>query len=77
MGRSAEFVFSVELKIAMVMPLLKCEGKALIVKKFRVKLVVSWGGDKDDLVVVSMLGVARAEEAFGFSVGDGSDLEEE
>jgi hypothetical protein len=55
-GRSAEGVIRIELKIAVVVPFLEREHEALIVKQFRVELVLSGGGDQDDLVVMNAWG---------------------
>jgi hypothetical protein len=76
-GWGAESVFRVELVVAMVMPLLKCKSKALIVKKFRIKLIFGLGRDENDLEKVSSFAVTGAYDTLGFAVGHRADLEQQ
>ena len=76
-GWGAESMFRVKLVVAMVMPLLKCKSKALIVEKFRIKLIFGVRRDENDLEKVSSFAVAGAYDAFGFAVGHRADLEQQ
>lgn len=54
MGRGEEGLGGIELKVAVVMPFLECKHGTLVVKKFRVKLILGGCWDEDDLVVVGV-----------------------
>ena len=77
MGWSAESLFGVELVVTMVMPLLKGEGEALVMEKFRIKLVLSVRRNKDDLKKMGTFAVTGAEDAFGFAIGYRANLKKE
>jgi hypothetical protein len=56
--------------VTVVVPLLKGKSKTLVLKKFRVKLILVFSREKDDLKVVDVLVIAGARNTLGFTVGD-------
>jgi hypothetical protein len=68
-------LFGVKLEVTVVVPLLKGEGEALVMEELWIKVVFSVGRDKDDLIKMGALGIPRAHNTFGFSVGDGANFE--
>lgn len=77
MGGCAEGLFRIELVVTVVMPLLERKSKTLVVEKFRVELVFTLGGDKDDLKEMCSFAIARPGDTFSFTVRHGRDLEKE
>ena len=63
-----------ELDVFVQVPVLQSEGEALVVEQFGVKLVLSVGGIKDQIVVEIELVAVELGPAFGVAVGNGADF---
>jgi hypothetical protein len=69
-SRSTKGVFGIALMIAMVVPFLEGKCETLVMEKIWVKLLLGWGGDKDDLEIMCSFTITRLEDPFGVPVGD-------